>query len=184
MSTLVNVLVLTRGASVARKFLAVVGFAMLLVAASLAKIPLFFTPVPVTLQTCVVLLAGACLGPVYGAMSVGLYLLYGLCGAPFFSGSTAGIAAFAGPTGGYLLGFLPAAALVGLLRSRRRGHPAFGLDYLVMLAGIAVIYACGGLWLSVGYGWDLQRVVALGVVPFVGFDLVKAYLAAVVSRRA
>ncbi|MGE5279909.1 MAG: biotin transporter BioY [Deltaproteobacteria bacterium] len=181
MSILAKSITLTREASVTRKFLAVTGFSALLVVASLVKIPLFFTPVPVTLQTFVVLLAGACLGPVYGAMSVGLYLAYGLLGAPLFAGATGGLVYLAGPTGGYLMGFLPAAVLVGFAR-QRLSRPAFWMNYLVMLSGIAVIYTCGGLWLSCGYGWDLRQVVLLGIGPFIGVDLVKAFLAAVLSR--
>jgi len=181
MTSLVKTLVLTREASVARKFLAVTCFSALLVVASLVKVPLFFTPVPVTLQTFVVLLAGACLGPVYGAMSVGLYLTYGALGAPFFAGTTAGTAYLAGPTGGYLLGFLPAVGLVGFLR-QRLSHPAIWAKTLVMLAGVAVIYTCGGLWLTLGFGWNVQQVLLLGVGPFIGVDLVKAFMAAVASR--
>ncbi len=181
MTTFSQALVVTREASLARKLIAVTGFSVLLVLASLVKIPLFFTPVPVTLQPLIVLLAGAFLGPVYGAMSVGLYLTYGLLGAPLFAGNTAGVAYLAGPTGGYLLGFLAAAVCVGALR-RAVPRPAFWLNYLIMLAGIGVIYACGGLWLSLGYGWSFRQVVLLGVWPFVGLDAVKAFLAAVASR--
>jgi len=183
MSTFSQALVLTRGASWTRKLFAVVSFSVLLALASLVKIPLFFTPVPVTLQTLVVLLAGACLGPVYGAFSVGLYLAYGLLGVPLFAGSAAGAAYLAGPTGGYLLGFLLAAVCVGALR-RAVPKPVFGLNYLVMLAGIGVIYACGGLWLCVGYGWNLKQIALWGIWPFVGLDTVKAFLAAVLSRQA
>ncbi len=181
MTSFSQAFVVTPEASLAKKLIAVTGFSVLLVLASLVKVPLFFTPVPVTLQTLVVLLAGACLGPVYGTLSVGLYLAYGFLGIPLFSGNTAGIAYLAGPTGGYLLGFLPAAGSVGVLR-RAVPRPAFWLNYLIMLVGIGVIYACGGLWLSLGYGWSFKQIVLLGVWPFAGLDAVKAFLAAVVSR--
>jgi len=181
MTTFVHSFVVTPGTSLAKRFMAVVTFSVLLALASLVKVPLFFTPVPLTLQTFVVLLAGAFLGPVYGGLGVGLYLAYGLLGVPLFAGNTAGIAYLAGPTGGYLLGFLAAAVCVGALR-RAAPRPAFWRNYLIMLAGIGVIYACGGLWLSLGYGWGLKQVMVLGVWPFVGLDVVKAFLAAVLSR--
>ncbi len=181
MTSFSQAFVVTQEASLAKKFVAVTGFSVLLVLASFVKIPLFFTPVPVTLQTLIVLLAGACLGPVYGVLSVGFYLACGLLGMPLFAGNAAGIAYLAGPTGGYLLGFLLAAVCVGGLR-RAVPRPAFWLNYLIMLAGIGVIYACGGLWLSVGYGWSVKQVVLLGLWPFVGLDLVKAFMAAVISR--
>jgi biotin transport system substrate-specific component len=181
MTTFAKALVVTREASLAKKCIMVTGFSVLLALAALVKIPLFFTPVPVTLQTFVVLAAGAFLGPVYGAMSVGLYLAYGLLGVPLFAGNAAGIAYCAGPTGGYLLGFLAAAACVGSLR-RAVPRPAFAVNYLIMLAGIGVIYACGGLWLSLGYGWSAKQIILGGIGPFVGLDLIKAFMAAVVSR--
>lgn len=139
------------------------------------RIPLPFTPVPITGQTFAVLLVGAALGGRRGAASLALYLLGGGIGLPVFAGGAAGLARLAGPTGGYLVGFLPAALLVGRLAERgldRRWLSALPL----FLAGQAVIYAAGVAWLATFLGW--QEALMGGLWPFVALDLVKVALAA------
>src|SRR5437763_10349827 len=119
----------------------VVGFALALAAASQVAIPLPFTPVPITLQPLVVVLAGLMLGPVAGAASMVLYLAAGAAGLPVFAPIGApGIARFFGPTGGYLLAYPIAAYVAGVLALRfntLRGR------WLAGVAGIAVIYLGG-----------------------------------------
>jgi biotin transport system substrate-specific component len=134
------------------------------------RIPLPFTPVPLTGQTFAVLLAGIALGSRRGSASMLLYLILGAIGLPVFAGSTSGLATVAGPTGGYLIGFLGAAWVVGRLAEH-------GLDrnvrstWLVFLAGEAVIYLFGLPWLSLYVG--VQKVMVAGLLPFLPGDLVK-----------
>ena len=104
-----------------------------------------------------------------------VYLVEGLAGLPVFSGGAAGLARLAGPTGGYLVGFIAAACVTGLLAERgwdRRVEPTIS----AMLLGNAVIYAFGLPWLALFAG--VARVVALGLQPFVSGDLLKLLLAA------
>lgn len=159
--------------------------AALLVAASVflalaarISVPLPFTPVPVTGQTLGVLLAGALYGPRRGTAAVLAYLVEGLAGAPVFAGGRSGLPVLLGPTGGYLVGFVPAAALAGWLASSSR--PAW-----LRLGGIALataaIYAIGVPWLAVAAGFTIGVALAKGVAPFLVGDALKALLAAGVT---
>jgi biotin transport system substrate-specific component len=129
-----------------------------------------FTPVPVTLQVMAVLLAGLVLGARGGAASQAAYLGAILAGAPLSASGIAGPAVLLGPTGGYLLGFVLAAFVVGLLSERLGRFPA-------ALAGVGLIHLCGSSWLAVYLGGDLGRAWLLGTAPFVLADLGKALLA-------
>ncbi len=147
---------------------------LLVAALAQARIVLPFTPVPITGQTLAVLLIGALLGSKRGAAAIGLYLLEGGLGLPFFSGGGAGWAFLAGPTGGYLLGFIAAAYTVGLLTEH-------GLDRRVQTAlpafllGAVIIYAFGMLGLARFVG--LQNAFVAGVAPFIIGDALKVVLA-------
>jgi biotin transport system substrate-specific component len=139
------------------------------------EIVLPFSPVPITGQTFGVLLAGALLGRLRGTAAVLAYLSEGLSGLPVFAGGAAGVGYIFGPTGGYLMGFLPAAFVVGWLAEH-------GWDRNVFLTGLSmalgsVIYFAGGLaWLSVYVGWE--HLLPLGLSPFVAGDLLKIGVAA------
>ncbi len=98
-------------------------FAALVGVGAFISIPLPFTPIPIGLQTLFVLLTGLVLGPLWGASAIVLYLLVGLLGLPVFAAGTGGPAHLAGPTGGYLLGFLPAAVVAGLIARPGHGRP-------------------------------------------------------------
>jgi len=149
--------------------------------ALIAKIELPFTQVPLTLQVFFSLLAGAILGPRYGALSMVLYVLMGAIGLPVFAGGKSGLGVLLGPTGGYLFGFIAAAYLVGLITSRGKGTTAqLGT---AMLAGIAVIYALGVLQLSVVAKLSLVKAFAIGAAPFIAVDIIKGLAAVVVARR-
>lgn len=154
----------------------VVGFALLTALAAQVRIPLPFTPVPVTGQTLAVLLAGAALGSRAGAASQGLYILLGLGGLPFFQGGNGGWEYATGPTLGYLVGFVIAAAAIGYLAEREQDRtiatalPAF-------LAGTAVIYVFGVAGLMVSLQTGLTDALVKGLVPFVIGDLLKVALA-------
>lgn len=139
------------------------------------RIPIPFSPVPITGQTFAVLLVGAALGSRRGAASLLLYLAEGSVGLPVFAGGAAGAARLLGPTGGYLVGFVAAAYVIGLFAERgldRRWTSALP----VFLLGNLIIYAAGVAWLARFVG--LPQAVLSGVVPFVLLDAVKAVLAA------
>ena len=162
----------------------VVGFALALAAAAQVAIPLPGTPVPFTLQPLLVLLAGFWLGPAAGAASMTLYLLAGAVGLPVFAPVGApGVARLLGPTGGYLLAYPVAAAVVGALADRRAaGGPAFGARLAIAVAGMVVLYAGGVAQLTVLTG-SLGRATVLGAAPFIALDLVKSGLAAMLAPR-
>jgi biotin transport system substrate-specific component len=138
-----------------------------------AKIQVPFYPVPMTLQTLVVLALAAAYGARLGAAAVALYLVEGLLGAPVFAGALAGPVYMAGPTGGYLVGFLAAAALVGFLAER--GWDRTWLRLLAaMTTGHAVIFAFGFAWLAALIG--PAKAFAFGVEPFILATVVKTLL--------
>ncbi len=155
-----------------------IGFALLTAAAAQIRIPLPFTPVPITGQTFAVLLSGAALGMWAGAGSQVIYLLLGGIGLPFFTEASGGWDVFLGPTAGYLIGFPLAAALVGWMAERRQDRKVLGTA-LAYLAGSAVIYTCGVLGL-LRLGLSLSEAITLGVLPFLVGDLIKALLAAAI----
>lgn len=143
-------------------------------------IPVPWSPVPMTLQPMVALLAGALLGPVAGAAALASYLALGAMGAPVFAGGHAGLPWLVGPTGGYLMAFPAAALVVGFTagRSRRWLPVLFGL-----LAGLGTIYLGGVTQLAALTAQDPRTLLALGVVPFLGGDLIKVALALVIVRQ-
>ena len=156
----------------------IVGFAAALAAASQVAIPLPGTPVPITLQPLVVVLAGLWLGPAAGAASMILYLALGAAGLPVFAPIGApGIARFAGPTGGYLIAYPAAAFVAGSLA--RRATSLVG-RWGAALLGIAVIFVGGIAQLAILTG-GFRRAVQLGITPFAAFDIVKAWIAAAIS---
>ena len=145
------------------------------------RIPLPYTPVPITGQVFAVLLSGALLGAGYGALSQVFYIGLGALGMPWFAGFSGGTAALFGPSGGYIIGFIPAALLIGRVTEKwpaaRRFLPLFAL----MLLGVGIIYLFGALQFSFVMHADLKSTLALAVVPFIGVDLLKATLAASLS---
>lgn len=146
-----------------------------------AKVQVPFYPVPMTLQTLVVLVLGAAYGAPLAVASVALYLAEGLAGLPVFAGALAGPAYVAGPTGGFLVGFLAAAALVGALAARGWARNAVAL-VVVMTLGHFVIFAFGWSWLALAVG--PAKAFALGVAPFYAATLVKTGLAAALTGAA
>jgi biotin transport system substrate-specific component len=160
--------------------------AMLVAAGSLllwasAKVQIPFYPVPLTMQTFAVLVVGAALGWRMAMATVALYLLEGAAGLPVFAGTPEkgiGLAYMAGPTGGYLFGYLLAAPAVGWLAERGWDRHAI-TTAIAMLAGNLLIYVPGLLWLGSVVGWD-KPVLAWGLTPFLLGDLTKLALAAAV----
>lgn len=167
-----------------RDAIAVVGFALLTALAAQISIPLGFTPVPLTGQTFAVLLAGGVLGSRRGALSMGLYVVLGAVGLPFYADGEGGWTAATGATAGYLVGFVLAAFVVGLLAERGQDR-RLSTSIPAFLAGTAIIYACGAGWLAYDLGLPLTAgpgepsAIAFGVAPFLVGDLIKALLAGV-----
>lgn len=142
-----------------------------------AQVSLWIGPVPITGQTFAVLLAGALLGSRRGALSMLTYLGIGLSGLPFWFalGGPPGVARLIGPTGGYLIGFIPAAFVVGWLAEKGWTRRIW-TTALAMLIGCAVYYAVGLPWLACFVPAD--KVFAVGLYPFIIGDLLKLALAA------
>ena len=144
-----------------------------------AKVQVPFYPVPMTLQTLVVLLIGVAFGWRMGVAIVLAYLAQGVMGLPVFAGTPEkglGLLYMGGPTGGYLMGFVLAAATTGWLAERGLDRSLIGTA-IAMVAGNVVIYACGLVWLSTFVGMD--KAVTFGMAPFLFGDLVKIALATV-----
>ena len=137
-------------------------------------------PVPIVLQNLFVMLAGLLLGGRWGAISIGVYLMAGAAGLPVFAGGTGGVGKFVGPTGGYLLGFVAAAYLIGMIAERGRGR--MSIDVLAMVAGTAIIYAFGVPWLKVITGMSLSKAVSVGMLPFLIGDVLKIAAAIPIAR--
>lgn len=166
-----------------RNLMLAVGGSLLLWASARLQVP--FYPVPMTMQTFVVLMIGAAYGWRLGAATVALYLVQGALGMPVFAGTPEkgiGLAYMVGPTGGYLVGYVAAAAVTGALAGRGWDRRV-STTLLSMLAGTAVIYAFGIGWLGTVVGWD-KPVLAWGLTPFLLGDLVKLALAAAVLPAA
>ena len=153
-------------------------FTALIAAGAFVTIPL--GPVPFTLQTLFVLLAGLVLGPRLGALSVVAYVVLGLV-APVYAGGTSGLGVLFGPTGGYLLGFVLGALVAGAVgRSRDAGTPRLVVGGL---AGLLPIYALGATWLAISlHATDLRLVLVGGVLQFLPFDIIKAVVAGVLAH--
>jgi len=157
-------------------------FAALTAAVAPFKIPLGFTPVPITLQTLVVLMSGAMLGPYYGALSMILYIVVGALGLPVFAGGGSGIGALLGPTGGYLFSYFIAAFAIGKVLQMRK-KPKY-VDYVVaMIVGTIIIYVLGAGWGMVVTGLGVTAILAGWVLPFIIGDTIKLLAAAYISKN-
>ncbi len=138
------------------------------------RIPLPFSPVPVTGQTLAILLIGMLYGRNRALATVGLYLSEGLMGLPVFAGG-AGLSYFLGPTGGYLIGFLFAAYLLGMF-AEWGWDRRFGSAFLAMMFGSVVVLTLGTIYLAAFTGWKTAWM--SGFLPFIGVDVVKSIVAA------
>jgi biotin transport system substrate-specific component len=166
-----------------RNAMLVVAGALLIFLTSKIAIPIPGNPVPYTLQTFGILVVGGALGLRRGTLAAAVYVALGVVGLPFFAEGRGGLEVIWGATGGYLLGFIAAAALVGRLAELgwdRHIGGSLGMNTL----GTVVIYAVGVPWLAVTTGMDLGQAVMAGLVPFLLVDLVKLVAAAGVFPAA
>lgn len=145
------------------------------------RIPLPFTPVPITGQTFAVLLIGAALGAQRGTAALLLYLSMGLSGLPVFAGGTGGLAHLAGPTGGYLIGFVLATYVIGHMAERGLER-TIRTSFLPFLLGTGIIYLAGVSWLAIYLG--PVAAVQKGLLPFLIGDALKLLLAALALPAA
>ena len=137
-------------------------------------------PVPIVLQNMFVLLSGLLLGSRWGLASVGVYILAGACGLPVFAGGLGGISRLIGPTGGYLLGYLPAVYVIGLITEKMKQNIIF--DVIAMICGCIIIYACGVTWLKILTGMTWSKTLMVGMYPFVIGDVLKIAAAAIIAK--
>ena len=146
-----------------------------------AKVKIPFYPVPMTMQTFVVLLLGISLGPKVGTMSVILYLAEGILGIPVFSYSPekgSGIIYFTGPTMGYLIGFIFASFLAGKINYKSN----ILIIFLKLILVVSVIYILGMAWLGFLLGWD-KPIFDIGAKPFLLAEVAKILLLAVITKQ-
>jgi len=128
-------------------------------------------PVPIVLQNMFVMLMGLLLGARWGGMSILIYLLIGLIGFPVFASGKGGPGVFLGPTGGYLLGYIPAVYLIGFI-SHLKPYRMW-LDAIAQLAGTLIIYGIGLSWLHLMTGLNWHQTLMIGFMPFIAWDGVK-----------
>ena len=160
--------------SLARQAILVLGGAAFVGLAAQVAIPLPFTPVPLTLQTFAVLLAGAALGSLRGVMAMSLYAVAGVAGVPWFAEGSSG---FAMASFGYILGFIAAAGIVGRVAEHGATLTVWRTAGLMVLGNL-VIYAVGVTWLKYAIDATWTTALQLGVAPFLIGDVVKIALAA------
>ena len=168
----------TRGLAFSALFAALTG-----ATAGLA-IPIFVTPVPVTVQVFFIYLAGALGGPWYGGLSLLIYVMLGAAGLPIFAGYNGGIPVLVGPSGGYLFAYPLAGLAIGWVAGRRSPSRREWIRVVSgMILGLALIYAAGIIWLSVYLRLDLFQAFLIGGAVFIPVDLLKLVVAAPIAVR-
>ena len=143
------------------------------------SVPLGFTAIPISLGTLTVMLVATVLGLKRGMVSVGVYLLLGMVGVPVFAGFTGGIMKLAGPTGGYLVGYLFLAATCGLMSDRFSGKIIWQI--FGMLLGTLLLYAFGTVWFMILNEMSLAKSLSLCVIPFLPGDIIKITAVALIA---
>ena len=162
------------------KYILIVLFGSLALTIS-AKIKIPFYPVPMTMQTFIVLFLGIAFGYKIGVATVGLYLFEGILGLPVFSNSPekgVGLIYFTGPTMGYLIGFLFATFFAGYLNLNKNVFVIF----IKLIASVSIIYLFGVIWLGILIGWD-KPIIQLGVTPFLLAELFKILILTLLTKK-
>ena len=162
------------------KSILVIFFGSIILAIS-AKVKIPFYPVPMTMQTFVVLLVGLSFGYKIALATVGLYLVEGIIGLPVFSNSPergVGLVYFTGPTMGYLVGFLAACFLSSFISQKDN----YLIIFLKLILSVSTIYILGILWLGTLIGWD-KPIFELGVLPFLTAEIFKITLLTVITKK-
>ena len=162
------------------KYILIIFFGSILLTIS-SKIKIPFYPVPMTMQTFVVLFLGMSLGYKVGLATVSLYLFEGIIGLPVFSNSPekgVGLVYFTGPTMGYLIGFLFATFLAGYFNFKKN----ILVNFVKLLVSVSIIYILGIFWLGNLIGWD-KPIIQLGVTPFLLAELFKISILALLAKN-
>lgn len=163
-------------------------FAALTAVCTYISIPLGFTPVPVNLATLAVFLAGGLLGRKYGTIALAVYALLGAVGVPVFSGFRGGLGVLVGPTGGYIIGYIAAAFLVGLLTEmlltdKRSRVAELAICAVSMIAGLAACYLLGTIWFMISTHTGAAAALVSCVIPFLPGDALKIAAASLLVQR-
>ena len=146
-----------------------------------AKVKIPFYPVPMTMQTFIVLFLGVSFGYKIGLATIGLYLVEGIIGLPVFSNSPergVGLVYFTGPTMGYLIGFLSACFFASFVKN----NDSYFIIFLKLILSVSTIYVLGILWLGTIIGWD-KPILSLGVYPFLLAEIFKILLLTLLSKK-
>ena len=164
-------------------------FAALMAICSLISIPLGFTPVPVNLATLGVFLAGGLLGKKYGTISIAVYVLLGAVGVPVFAGFRGGLSVLVGPTGGYIIGYIAAAFLVGLLtellvpKAGRSAGREILACIIAMIIGLFACYLLGTLWFMISTHTGVWAALVSCVFPFLPGDALKIAAGTILTQK-
>lgn len=157
-------------------------FAAMISVGAYIKIPLPFSPVPVTMQPLFVFLAGSMLKSKWGTLSVLIYTLLGIAGLPVFAGGASGLGVILGPTGGYIIGFIIAAFVIGYL-SEKSGKNNYISNIFYIGIGLVIVYIPGVAQLAIVAKLDLMQAIAAGMLPFIPGDILKLAIAAHIASR-
>ena len=160
--------------SLTRNLFLSLGFAIVTALSAQVRVVIPISPVPITGQTFVVLLAGLVLGSTFGAVSMLMYLFIGMSGLPFFSAGVAGLAILKSPTIGYIIGFFLAANVI----VRFANKPILGIAL-----GLVLIYICGVVGLILILNVSVANAITIGVVPFIIGDVIKSIMAIGVAYK-
>ncbi|MCM8823389.1 MAG: biotin transporter BioY [Candidatus Omnitrophica bacterium] len=166
------------------EWVGVIMFTLLMIFSANVKIPLFFTPVPITLQNFIIFLSVLYLKD-KAWISQTIYIVLGAVGLPVFAKGGGGLTYFLGPTGGYLIGFILSAFICGWLITRGGNVKGFNLYryFLIFFLGSMIILFIGVLWLSFILGFSLRKALMLGMLPFILGDIFKAFLASIITVK-
>lgn len=176
--------------SLIRKITIALCFAVLVGLTAQIRLPIPWSPLPITGQTFAVLLIGIFLGSWWGGISIAFYIGMGVAGIPWFTGWSGGIGHLAGPTGGYLIGFIIVTWFIGSIAEKYRGSINFPKMLGVMLfANFVLIYLPGlfqlNLWLNLvsNSAINLTQTLSVGLYPFIAGDIVKVIAAALIAQK-
>jgi len=171
------------------KIMLALGMAVLTGLLAQLRIPLPYSPVPITGQTFGALLAGVILGAWWGGISMTFYVLLGILGVPWFNGFSGGVGHLLGPTGGYIIGFIAASLVIGYVTDRYPKVRGFlPMLTLMLISNFVIIYGLGliqlGLWLSLvkHSPVSLPQLLWMGTIPFIAGDVTKAVAAALIAK--
>jgi biotin transport system substrate-specific component len=163
------------------RMLGVLTFIILTALGAFVRIPLPFTPVPITLQTFFVLLSGVFLGGSLAALTQLSYLFLGALGLPIFTGAGSGLAYLFGPTGGYLFGFVLTSLWLGKFIKYSQNN--LFATFVILCTADIIILSSGIVWLKFIFGYPFTKLLLIGFIPFIPGDLLKALACALIYLR-